>query len=177
MVKFILGIDPGMINTGWGVIKIENNNAIYVDEGNIKTKSSLPLEDRIYNIFLEVNKIFNIHNIDYAGIEETFVNINPKTSLELAHARSAAILSIKNNNCDCISINNKKLKKYISSFGGATKTDMAKNVGLILPNAKLLNEHSVDALAVALYCYVNLHNIENKQNDKSGFYNNLKIIG
>lgn len=173
MAKFILGIDPGMVNTGWGIIKVENNKPFYIAEGNIKTNKNENFQNRIYHIFKEINNIFNIYSIDIAGIEDTFVNINPKSSLELAQAKSAAMLAVKHNNCECINVNNKQLKKYISSFGSSTKLQMQNSVKMLIPDAKLLNEHSADALAVAIYCFVN----NGGEKIDSNKINNLKIIG
>ena len=83
----IIGIDPGLIKTGWGVINKLDNNIKYVASGTIKTDTKLPIGERLLNIYNNVENLIKTYKPEVMSIEETFVNNNPLSSLKLGHAR------------------------------------------------------------------------------------------
>src|SRR5580698_4484276 len=83
----ILGLDPGLRHTGWGVISIEGSRLSHVAHGVIKPDDSLPLAERLTILFDAVVAVIAEHRPDEAAIEETYVNNNPSSTLKLGHAR------------------------------------------------------------------------------------------
>lgn len=150
----VLGIDPGLIKTGYGIVKIENNNLSYIDSGTIFTDTKLLIENRLKNIFEKIDKIIKIYKPNYFSIEETFVNNNPISSLKLGQARGVAILAAGINNLQVFEYKPNTIKKSITGVGKATKDQIGMMIKCLLPCVNLKTEDEADALAIAI-CHIN----------------------
>ena len=150
----VLGIDPGLIKTGYGIVKMENNNLSYMNSGTIFTDTKIPIEYRLKNIFNHVDKIIKLYKPDFFSIEETFVNNNPTSSLKLGQARGAAILAAGVNNIKVFEYKPNTIKKSITGVGKAAKNQVGMMIKCLLPTVELKTEDEADALAIAI-CHVN----------------------
>lgn len=146
----IIGIDPGLIHTGWAIIDSIGNTRKYISSGVIlpNTKSELP--ERLLEIFNGLQKIVGEFNPNAASIEYTFVNKNPQTSLLLGHARGAAIAALASAGLSVAEYSPTNIKKAIVGTGGADKDQITKMVSILLPGASPKTPDEADALAIAL---------------------------
>jgi len=165
----ILGIDPGLMNTGWAILNLNPNikgNIIFVDSGTICTKSSEKnIFERLEIIYNGLKTIIDIHQPDHAAIEETFVNRNPLSSLKLGHARGAIMLTVAINNLSCYEYAARLVKKTITGSGSADKEQIKTMLRFLLPKASYDSDDSADAIAIAL-CHA--------QNIESNYLMNIK---
>ena len=146
----ILGIDPGLLHTGWAVIDVNAAAYHYVASGVILPKTSLPLSERLATIFRGVNDLCENFSPDVCSIEITFVNQNPKTTLILGHARAAAIVAVANRDIPIFEYEPNKIKKALTSAGHAGKEQIYKMVRMLLPAANPKTPDESDAIAIAL---------------------------
>lgn len=149
-MKIILGIDPGLGHTGWGIIKKQDNKLSFVDCGVISSKPKDSLAHRLLFIKDGLQEVLNKYNPDQCAIEETFVNKNPLSSLKLGHARGAAILTCSLNGLNPYEYAATLVKKTIVGAGRAEKSQIAMMVKTLLPKAIITSEDAADALAVAI---------------------------
>lgn len=169
-MKLILGIDPGLNNTGWGVIKVNGSNISYVASGVIRTKASDVLTSRIQKIYYDVNNIIDEFHPDHFAIEETFVNINPLSSLKLGYARAAAILASANKHIPIYEYSAKYIKKSVVGSGAADKQQILYMIKKLLPTANPKSEDESDAIAVA-FCHSNYAEKNYERTDKTKAFN------
>jgi crossover junction endodeoxyribonuclease RuvC len=146
----ICGIDPGLVNTGWGVISSENNVLDFIAAGVITPSVKLTIEKRLLEIHLELSKVLSLYNPDDCAIENIFVNSNNVTSLKLGYAKASAIITIALAQKEFFEYAPNLVKKAVVGRGKADKTQVQYMVNFILPKAKAINEHIADALAVAI---------------------------
>tara|TARA_Y100000741_G_scaffold330520_1_gene285156 strand:- start:128 stop:610 length:483 start_codon:yes stop_codon:yes gene_type:complete len=149
----ILGIDPGLGTTGFGLISSTNEKFNLIDFGTIKTSTKDSLSNRLKIIFENISSLIDEHNPTVFSIEEIFYSNNVKSSLLLGHARGAAITAAATKNILIYEYSAKKVKQSLTGNGNAHKDQvkfMVKNL-LKLKTAPKSNDSS-DALAIAL-CY------------------------
>ncbi len=146
----ILGIDPGLLHTGWAVVDVDGPAYHYVASGVILPKSNLPLPERLVTIFRGVDGLCQKFSPDACSIEITFVNQNPKTTLILGHARAAAIVAVANRDVPIFEYEPNKIKKALTSAGHAGKEQIYKMVRMLLPAANPKSPDESDAIAIAL---------------------------
>lgn len=153
----ILGIDPGLQKTGWGVISSHNNSLKYVACGTIKPNNKAPLSERLFTLNEELQKIIALHNPAQAAIEETFVSVNGASTLKLGQARGALLLSLALAGLPVAEYAATKVKKTITGVGRAEKGQIGMMVRTLLPQARAelekAGEDALDALAIAI-CHV-----------------------
>ena len=137
----ILGLDPSLSSTGWGIIEVENNRIRYVADGVIKTNTGLDLASRL-------------SKPDEAAIEIVFVNNNPFSSMKLGQARGAVILAPAMYGIPVAEYEPNQIKKAVVGVGHAEKNQVETMVKVLLPGAKPVNNDSSDALAIAI-CHNN----------------------
>jgi crossover junction endodeoxyribonuclease RuvC len=150
-VKIILGIDPGIADTGYGLVKAEGSRLACLAYGSIKTSSKLDLVTRLEILHKELDQIIKKYKPDYATIEQLFFNKNVRTALIVGQARGVALLTLKQNNLEIFDYTPSQVKSAISSYGKASKLQVQKMVKLIL-NLKELPQpdDAADALAIAI---------------------------
>ncbi len=150
MTKRVLGIDPGLLHTGWAVVDTAGQSRKYIASGVILPKTSLPMSERLVIIFRELTKICEMFAPDECSIEITFVNKNPKTTLILGHARAAAIVAVSNRDIPVFEYEPNKIKKALTGAGHADKSAIDKMVKILLPAANPKTADEADAIAIAL---------------------------
>lgn len=150
----VLGIDPGLGNTGYGIISAVNNNFELIEYGVIKTNSKDKLANRLKIIFNEVTNLISKHKPNILSIEEIFYSKNVKSSLLLGHARGVAIAAASVNEILVYEYAARKIKQSLTGNGNAHKDQvrfMVKN--LLKMNTNPKSDDASDALAIAL-CYL-----------------------
>ena len=149
-MAIILGIDPGLVHTGWGVISAEGNSIKYISSGRISPNASLSMAERLKKIYLELKKILELYRPTEVSLEETFVNKNPQTSLKLGQARGAIILTIANFEINIFEYAARLVKKTVVGYGRAEKNQVLEMLKLLLPGAKIDSYDAADAIALAI---------------------------
>lgn len=146
----ILGIDPGLLHTGWAIIDTAGSSRKYVASGVILPKTTGTLPERLAIIFNEVSKLIDAFSPNQCSIEITFVNKNPRTTLILGHARAAAIVAVSTRNIPIYEYEPNKIKKALTGAGHADKSAIDKMVKILLPAANPKTPDEADAIAIAL---------------------------
>ncbi len=149
----ILGIDPGLNKTGYGVISFANNRFTRIDSGVIRVPAG-NLSDRLGYIYSQMGKVIEKNSPQVSIIEKTFLNTNAQSSLLLSHARGAAMCAAATHNIDCIEFSTREIKKSVTGYGAATKEQIKEMVHRLLADDKKFAEDEADALAAAI-CYAN----------------------
>lgn len=146
----IMGIDPGLKVTGWGVIKKLRAKDIYISHGFISTKSSDSLGQRLNQIFEEINDQLRIFNPNSMAIEKIFANKNPESTLKLGKARAMIFLAAAREKLEISEYSPNTIKKNLVGYGHANKIQILQMIKRIFPNILINNEDAGDALAVAI---------------------------
>jgi crossover junction endodeoxyribonuclease RuvC len=145
----ILGIDPGLNRTGWGVIESEGNRLRHVAHGVVTSDAAARLSDRLSSIYSELAKIIVTWSPQEAAVEEVFVNKNPASTLKLGMARGVALLAPAMAGLGVGEYAANLVKKSIVGSGHADKTQIAMMVSMLLPGVRAKAD-AADALAVAI---------------------------
>ena len=157
MPKIVLGIDPGIADTGYGIIREESGKLSCLTYGTIKTLPTKNLSERLAVLNVELDKIIKKYQPQAAAIEQLFFNKNVRTALIVGQARGVALLTLVNNNLPITEFTPSQVKQAVSSYGKASKAQVQKMVKMILKLEKLPQpDDAADALAVAI-CALNSH--------------------
>ena len=146
----ILGIDPGLRATGWGVITCQGPRLQHVAHGVIRVRPDRPLSERLGGIFTEVTALIQTHAPDLAGIEETLVNAGARSALKLGQARGAAMAALALSGLTVSEHAPRQIKLAVVGTGGADKDQVAFMVQRLLPRAGHVADDAADALACAI---------------------------
>ncbi|HEX8233496.1 MAG TPA: crossover junction endodeoxyribonuclease RuvC [Caulobacteraceae bacterium] len=146
----ILGLDPGLRRTGWGVVAVEGARLSHVAHGVIRAPEAAPLSERLHAIFQEVAAVIAAHAPHEAAIEETFVTANGASTLKLGHARAAAMLAPACARLPVAEYAALVVKKAVVGTGSADKAQVAFMVRRLLPACGDATADAADALAVAI---------------------------
>lgn len=146
----ILGLDPSLSSTGWGIIEVNANRLQYVADGFIPTDAKQPIEQRLDQIFRTLCEVIDLYKPQEAAIEKTFLNSNPETSLKLSMARGVVILAAGYYKLPLYEYDATKVKKTLVGVGRAEKSQVEAMVKILLPGCKPKNNDSADALAMAI---------------------------
>ncbi len=146
----ILGIDPALQKTGWGIIESSGSSLKFVASGLIKTKAKAPMADRLLTLHHGLIAVIDEWQPREAAIEETFVNKNPASSLKLGQARGVLLCvpALKSLSVEEYSAN--KVKKSVVGSGHAAKQQIVTMIKILLPTCGEISEDEADALAVAI---------------------------
>lgn len=153
----ILGLDPSLSSTGWGVIEIENNRVKYIADGFIPTDSKAPIEERLKEINKVLCEVIEVYKPDEASIEQVFLNSNPTSTIKLGMARGVVIMTPAQYGISVTEYEPTKVKKAVVGVGRAEKAQVETMVKILLPGCKPKNNDSADALAIAL-CHFQYRN-------------------
>jgi crossover junction endodeoxyribonuclease RuvC len=146
----ILGLDPGLRRTGWGVIACEGSRLSHVAHGVIAPKDSLPFAERLLCLFSEIEAVIAAHAPDEAAVEETFMNNNAQSALKLGHARAMAMIVPARAGLPVAEYAATVVKKAVVGTGGADKAQVGWMIARLLPAAGKTSADAADALAVAI---------------------------
>lgn len=150
----ILGIDPGLRTTGFGVIEKHGNKLRYIASGTVKTGSDGELPPRLKIILQGVSEIVGTYRPDCAAIEKVFVNVNPQSTLLLGQARGAAICALVNSDLSVAEYTALQVKQAVTGHGKAAKEQVQEMVSRLLSLPGLPGTDAADALGVAI-CHAN----------------------
>ena len=150
----ILGIDPGLRTTGFGVIEKHGNKLRYIASGTVKTGSEGELPPRLKIILQGVSEIVGTYRPDCAAIEKVFVNVNPQSTLLLGQARGAAICALVNSDLSVAEYTALQVKQAVTGHGKAAKEQVQEMVSRLLSLPGLPGTDAADALGVAI-CHAN----------------------
>ncbi len=146
----ILGIDPGLNATGWGVVSIEGSRLAHIANGCIETGADLPLSRRLVLLHDGIARVIAEHAPDEAAVEETFVNRNPLSTLKLGQARGIALLVPALHGLPVAEYAPNHVKKAVVGVGHADKRQILAMVRVLLPAVEIAGADAADALAVAI---------------------------
>lgn len=146
----ILGLDPGLGTTGWGLIRAEGNRLSHLAHGRLKTDSAAPLPRRLAHLDAMLSALVIDHHPDSAAVEEVFVNANPQSTLKLGQARGVVICAVARGGIDVGEYAARLVKKAVVGTGAAEKAQVHAMVARLLPGVKIDGADAADALAVAI---------------------------
>jgi len=146
----ILGIDPGLTCTGWGVVAKAGSRLSHVANGQIRTDTAMSMAERLVELDRELTDVILHHRPDTGAVEEVFVNVNPQSTLKLGQARGVAMLSLARAGLSVAEYSTKVVKKALVGTGGAEKAQVQAMLKVLLPGVKLAGADAADALAVAI---------------------------
>lgn len=146
----ILGIDPGLRNTGWGMIECLGSRMSYVGCGTVHSDGTLHLADRLRQLHEGLAEVVHVHRPDEVAVEETFVNKDARATLKLGHARGIALLVPAQAGLPVSEYAPNLVKKTIVGAGHAEKEQIHMMVRVLLPKADPKSADAADALAIAL---------------------------
>ncbi len=146
----ILGIDPGLQKTGWGIIRSEGSKLQFAGCGLVKTDAKAPLPLRLATLHEQISGVIKRYNPDGAAVEETFVNKNPASALKLGQARGVLLAVPALYGIETAEYSANKIKKSVVGTGHAAKEQMGMMIKTLLPGCGQISEDEADALAVAI---------------------------
>jgi crossover junction endodeoxyribonuclease RuvC len=153
-VPRIIGIDPGLVSTGWGIIDAQSGNLKFVACGTINPNTKLGLAERLLQLHRDLTAIIAQHNPTLAALEETFVTANGQSTLKLGQARGALLVTLSAAGLPVAEYAARLVKKAIVGTGTADKHQMGQMVGVLLPAARepltACKHDAADALAIAI---------------------------
>ena len=146
----ILGIDPGLRRTGWGVIEIDGNRLSFVGCGSVEPPDSLPLANRLLAIHNGLAAVLGDFRPVEAAVEQTFVNKDGVATLKLGQARGVAMLAPAMLGIPVAEYAPNQVKKTVVGAGHADKHQIVMMLRILLPRAEPKSPDAADALAVAI---------------------------
>jgi crossover junction endodeoxyribonuclease RuvC len=146
----LIGLDPGLGVTGWGVIAAEGSRLSHIANGQVRTDSAAPLADRLLALNDALADVLIAHRPDGAAVEEVFVNANPQSTLKLGQARGVVLLAAARAGLVVGEYAARLVKKAVVGTGGAEKAQVHAMVSRLLPGVKIAGADAADALAVAI---------------------------
>lgn len=146
----IIGLDPGLQHTGWGIIDQDGSRLSFVAAGRISSVASQPLAERLVEIHAGLVAVIDAHQPDTAAVEETFVNKNPTSTLKLGLARGVALLTPALHKLKVYEYPANLIKKSVVGAGHAGKEQVQMMVRVLLPASQAESPDAADALAVAI---------------------------
>ncbi len=157
----VLGVDPGSMVTGYGLVEKVDNRIICVKAGSISSGGKVPFYERIYKIFVSMTNIMQQYHPAEMAIEDLFFAKNVKSSLKLGHARGAALIAAAHCGIKIFEYTPLEIKKSIVGYGRATKEQVQSMVQMMLKLPSKLGPDTSDALAAAI-CHINWTRFEKR---------------
>jgi crossover junction endodeoxyribonuclease RuvC len=146
----IIGVDPGLQATGWGIIEKNGQRLSFIASGTIRTPSQLRLAKRLLLIHEQLNQVLTEYCPHLGALEETFLNKNARASLTLGQARGAVLLTLARHGFDIHDYAPRLVKKTVVGVGNADKEQIQHMVKILLPHANIASHDAADALAIAI---------------------------
>jgi crossover junction endodeoxyribonuclease RuvC len=146
----ILGFDPGLGTTGWGLIRAEGNRLSHIANGQVKTNAATPLPERLAELGRQIETLIAEHQPDTSAVEEVFVNMNAQSTLKLGQARGVIIMLAARAGLPVGEYAARLVKKAVVGTGNAEKAQVHAMVQHLLPGVQLSGPDAADALAVAI---------------------------
>ena len=146
----IIGIDPGLTCTGWGVVAKAGSRLSHVANGQIRTNAKTSMAERLVELDAGLAAVIAEYRPDAGAVEEVFSNKNPQSTLKLGQARGVAMLAVARAGLPVAEYSTKVVKKALVGTGGAEKLQVQAMLKVLLPGVVLAGEDDADALAVAI---------------------------
>ena len=146
----VIGLDPGLACTGWGVIAAEGNRLSHIANGQVRTDPKASLPARLVRLDEELGRVIEAHAPAEAAVEEVFLNENPQSTLKLGQARGVVLLAAARRGIAVGEYAPRLVKKAVVGTGGADKVQVHAMVQRLLPGVKIASADAADALAVAI---------------------------
>ena len=156
----ILGIDPGLRKTGFGVISLEKRNLVYKASGVILPNNEQSDSMRLKNLFTSMEEVLKTYSPSHSVIEKVFLNTNPKTTLALGQARGVAIAAMALHVDSILELSSNEIKKTVVGNGHASKKQVQFMVQNLLKLEKQASNDASDALAAAIALSRKLNKID-----------------
>ncbi len=151
----IIGLDPGLGTTGWGIVAKTGSRLSHIANGQVKTDPKAPLAERLVTLDRELTDVILAHRPDTSAVEEVFVNSNPQSTLKLGQARGVCLLALARAGLPVAEYATRLVKKALVGTGGADKAQVQAMLKVLLPGVKLAGADAADALAVAI-CHAHM---------------------
>jgi crossover junction endodeoxyribonuclease RuvC len=149
-LTIILGLDPSLSCTGWGVVRAEGSRLTHIANGQIPTDAKAPMPERLAALQTQLAAVIAAHSPDRAACEEVFVNKNPQSTLKLAQARGAVLAACGAAGLIVNEHAARLVKKAVVGTGGADKAQVQAMLKVLLPGVTVAGADAADALAVAI---------------------------
>lgn len=146
----ILGLDPSLSCTGWGIVRSEGARLSHVANGEVATDPGAPIAERLHRLHDAIHAVIDAHRPDRAAVEEVFLNKNPQSTLKLAQARGAVLAACGGASLPVSEHAARLVKKAVAGTGGAEKSQIQAMLKVLLPGAAIAGADAADALAVAV---------------------------
>ena len=146
----ILGLDPSLACTGWGIVRSEGARLSHVANGQVATDAKAPMAARLDHLHAAVAAVIAAHGPDRAAVEEVFLNKNPQSTLKLAQARGAVLAACGRAGLPVAEHAARLVKKAVVGTGGAEKAQVQAMLKVLLPGVSVAGADAADALAVAI---------------------------
>ena len=151
----IIGLDPGLGTTGWGIVSKQGNRLSHIANGQVKTDPKAALAQRLVTLDRELTEVIARYQPESGAVEEVFVNMNPQSTLKLGQARGVCLLALARAGLPVAEYATRLVKKAIVGTGGAEKAQIQAMLAVLLPGVKLAGADAADALAVAI-CHAHI---------------------
>ena len=146
----LLGLDPGLRRTGWGMVEADGNALRFLGAGVVATDPADDLATRLDALYRGLREVVARERPSAAAVEETVVNVNADSSLKLGHARGVVLLAAAHAGLEVTEYASKTVKRAVVGTGAAHKRQVAMMVRMLLPGSGRLGGDAADALAVAI---------------------------
>ena len=146
----ILGIDPSLSCTGWGIVRSEGARLSHVANGQVATDAKAAIAERLHHLHDAIAAVIGQYAPDRAAVEEVFVNKNPQSTLKLAQARGAVLAACGRASLPVAEHAARLVKKAVVGTGGAEKAQVQAMLKVLLPGVEITGADAADALAVAI---------------------------
>jgi len=146
----IIGLDPSLSCTGWGIVAKSGNRLSHVANGQVRTDPAAALAERLVTLDRELSDVIARYQPDRGAVEEVFVNANPQSTLKLGQARGVCLLALARAGMPVAEYATRLVKKAIVGTGGAEKAQVQAMLKVLLPGVALTGADAADALAVAI---------------------------
>lgn len=146
----ILGLDPSLACTGWGIVRVEGSRLSHVANGQLPSDPQAPLPERLAGLQSALAEVIASHRPSRAAVEEVFLNKNPQSTLKLAQARGAVLAACGAAGLPVSEHSPRSVKKAVVGTGAAEKAQIEAMLKVLLPGAAITGADAADALAVAI---------------------------
>lgn len=146
----ILGLDPSLSCTGWGIVRVEGSRLSHIANGQVKSDAKAPMAERLAALQAGIAAVIAAHRPDRAAAEEVYLNKNPQSTLKLAQARGAVLAACGAAGLDVREHAARVVKKAVVGTGAAEKAQVQAMLKVLLPSAVVAGPDAADALAVAI---------------------------
>jgi crossover junction endodeoxyribonuclease RuvC len=162
-MRTLIGIDPGLAATGWGVVRFDGSRFFHVAHGVVKTDAQSSLSERLLAIYSAIRKLLLKYGPSEAGVEELYFARNASSAMQVAHARGVVLLALGQRGIPVECYSPQHVKQAVIGRGRADKDQVQRLVSVVLGLEEIpAPDHAADALAVAI-CHANRLHLDVQQ--------------